>query len=175
MDHRNLDFQRSKVLPGASPGRVKNTLAAPRSNGPTQPGPLQLLTQRMTRATRFPRRQDSSRTPLGGADASGERFPGPAPWERQPLMPGLRRENRQSQTYCFPHLRYTSALAQQLGIAGSVCLLEGKAARAKRSALARTRWRNSVRFHFLSAYSLAKRGLVDRKQWKFLGFLQGKG
>lgn len=114
-----------------------------------------------------PRRQDSGRTALRGA------VPRASPAGEAAAKPGAQSGERQ--THGFPHPRHASASAQQLGVVGPVCSLRGEAARAKRSALARTRWRNSVRFHFPSAYSLAKRGLVDRKQWKFLRFLQGKG
>lgn len=90
------------------------------------------------------------------------------------LIPGCRRKNRKNQTYCS-HFRYTLASAKQLGFMGFVCLLEGGGTQVSCSELARTRWRNSVHFHFLSTYSLVKRGLAYRKQWKFLRFLKGKG
>lgn len=90
------------------------------------------------------------------------------------LIPGRRRKNRKNQTYCS-HFRYTLASAKQLGFMGFVCLLEGGGTQVSCSELARTRWRNSVHFPFLSTYSLVKGGLAYRKQWKFLRFLKGKG
>lgn len=65
----------------------------------------------------------------------------------------------------FSSFRIYTGLSQTAWV-HEFCLFIGEgeeAARVNCSELARTRWRNSVRFHFLSTYSLVKRGLVYRK------------
>lgn len=132
-------------------------------------GSSALLTLRFTKGSQL--LGDTNWLKSGGPCGSQGPFRG----DRHPLIPGLTRQIRKNQTSCFPHFRYTSASSRQLGITDFVCLLEEEAPRVNCSQSARTRWRNSVHFNFLSTYSLVKRGLVYRKQWKFLRFLKGKG
>lgn len=74
-------------------------------------------------------------------------------------------EEQRESKMLFSSFQIYTGLSETAWVHG-FCLFIGEgeeAARVNCSEQARTRWRNSVHFHFLSTYSLVKRGLVYRK------------